>query len=78
MAAKADIMVKPKYKELPIKNLFIVTACYQPSCMYSTPEDTITSSHTDMQSVAVKLEMHKAKGASLIRVSKIINQWELK
>jgi hypothetical protein len=70
-------MKKPKYKEVPRKNQWVVIANYQPANMWMRPEDTRTSRHTTVEEAMDAIERHKKQGACDIEVLQTYMHWEM-
>ena len=69
---------KPKYKEVTPKKQWIVIADYQPSNMWSRPDDRKISRHETVEEALCAIEEHKKNGASVIEVFRTYLLWEMK
>ena len=60
--------IKTKYKTQNASKKFIVTADYQPSAMYSRPDDHKKTRHDNLNDAMAEMTKHETKGASQIEL----------
>lgn len=67
---------KPKYKTQEDSKKFVVTAEYQPTAMFSRPEDHKKTRHDNLNEAMAEMTKHESKGASQIELLESRVVWE--
>ena len=67
---------KMKYKTQKASKKFVVTADYQPTAMFSRPEDHKETRHDNLNDAMAEMTKHENKGASQIELLESRVVWE--